>query len=237
MNIALQIVLKFDWENFLLGEQDWSFLFMVGIRTFIMFIVILVGLKMLGKRGVSQLSVFELGVIVGLGSAAGDPMFYKEVGVLSCILVIAVVVLLYHLLKYLTGKIDRLDEWVEGDPIDLICEGELLIKRVNKEPLTKEELFSQLRSNNISHLGQIKQAILESTGQISIFYFKDNEVKPGLPILPQLCKKPFTRISEADCYSCTHCSHTLLIEPTEKEECPVCNHCCWVKALDEKRIS
>ena len=75
----MNVILNFDWENLLLGERDWQFLLMVALRTAAMFLVILIGLRMLGKRGVSQLSVFELGVIVGLGSAAGDPMFYKDV--------------------------------------------------------------------------------------------------------------------------------------------------------------
>lgn len=158
-----------------------------------MFLVVLIGLRLLGKRDVSQLSVFELGVIVGLESAAGDPMFYKDVGVLSCILVFAIIVALYHLLKYIIGKNDRLDKWVEGDPVDLVCDGKLLLDHLEKEPLTKEELFSQLRSNSISHLGQIKQAILEPSGQLSLFYYRDEEVRFGLPVLPQLYNHNFKK--------------------------------------------
>lgn len=72
--------------------EDWSFLPETVLRSLIMFIVILISLRLLGKRGVKQLSIFELVVIIGLGSAAGDPMFYKDVGILPAIIVFSMVV-------------------------------------------------------------------------------------------------------------------------------------------------
>lgn len=86
----LDIFRNVEWKMLLLGEENWSFLLETAFRTLIMFIVILLGLRMLGKRGVKQLSVFELGVIIGLGSAAGDPMFYKDVGLLPGIIVFSI---------------------------------------------------------------------------------------------------------------------------------------------------
>ncbi|TKK69009.1 DUF421 domain-containing protein [Ilyomonas limi] len=235
--IAIEnIMLKFDWKNLLLGESDWQFLLMIAMRTFAMFLVILIGLRMLGKRGISQLSVFELGVVVGLGSAAGDPMFYKDVGILSCILVFAIVIGLYHVLKFVVGKNDWIDEWVEGVPKDIVHEGKLVLKTIENETITKPELFAQLRVNSVSHLGQLKQVILEPTGQLSVYYFQDKEVKYGLPILPQLLNDAVEDITATDHYSCTYCGHTMMLEPTKKEHCPVCNHCCWVKSINETRL-
>ena len=69
-------ILTIDWSAILLGSEEWSFLPEVALRTLIMFIIIITGLRFMGKRGVKQLSVVELVVIIGLGSAAGDPMFY-----------------------------------------------------------------------------------------------------------------------------------------------------------------
>lgn len=69
-----------------------------------MYLVVLVSLRILGKRGVKQLSIFELVVIVGLGSAAGDPMFYREVGILSAVAVFLVVVIAYKITSYFVNK-------------------------------------------------------------------------------------------------------------------------------------
>ena len=52
--------MSIDWSQLAFGKHDWAFLLPVAIRTFAMFLIILVGLRVLGKRGVRQLSVFEL---------------------------------------------------------------------------------------------------------------------------------------------------------------------------------
>ncbi|MBP3839941.1 MAG: DUF421 domain-containing protein, partial [Chryseobacterium sp.] len=63
-------MLTIDWSAIFLGSEEWSFLPEVALRTLIMFIIIITGLRFMGKRGVKQLSVVELVVIIGLGSAA-----------------------------------------------------------------------------------------------------------------------------------------------------------------------
>jgi len=67
----------FNWKELMLGSENWNFLPEVILRTLIIFIIVLVGLRLLGKRGVKQLSIFELVVIVSLGTAAGDPMLFN----------------------------------------------------------------------------------------------------------------------------------------------------------------
>ena len=61
----LDVAAGFDWKVLLLGGEEWSFLPETMLRTSIMFLVILTALSLLGKRGVKQLSVFELVVIIG----------------------------------------------------------------------------------------------------------------------------------------------------------------------------
>ncbi|RYG49103.1 MAG: DUF421 domain-containing protein, partial [Chitinophagaceae bacterium] len=100
----LQAGNQFEWQKLLLGEEEWSFMPEVLFRTLIMFILVLSALRILGKRGVRQLSIFELVVIISLGSAAGDPMFYKDVGIVPAIGVFTVVVSSYYLVTYLVGK-------------------------------------------------------------------------------------------------------------------------------------
>src|SRR5690349_2508880 len=116
----LNAFVDFDWKQLLLGSEEWVFLVETVVRTFIMFMVILIGLRLMGKRGVKQLSVFELVVIIGLGSAAGDPMFYKDVGLLPALIVFSMVVLLYSAVTYLVSKSTRVEKLIEGRPVCLI---------------------------------------------------------------------------------------------------------------------
>ena len=68
------MLLQIDWRTFLLGEEEWNFLFEVLLRSAVMFIVAITAMRILGRRGTKQ-GVFELVLIITLGSAAGDPMF------------------------------------------------------------------------------------------------------------------------------------------------------------------
>lgn len=72
--------MEFDWKEVFMNDLDWSFTLQIIVRTLIMFSVILVFLRMSGKKGVRQLSIFEVAIIIGLGSAAGDPMSNMHTG-------------------------------------------------------------------------------------------------------------------------------------------------------------
>jgi uncharacterized membrane protein YcaP (DUF421 family) len=232
----LQATSGFDWKQLLLGGEDWNFLPETILRTLIMFIVILISLRILGKRGVKQLSIFELVVIIGLGSAAGDPMFYKDVGILPALIVFSMVVGLYTLITYMIGKNQKFEKLVEGKPICLIKDGVFSINNFSKEILGADEFFAELRMQGVSQLGQIEEAIEESSGNISIFYYPDEDVKFGLPIMPDSLEKAHQKIHETDYYSCVFCGYTEKLKPVAKHNCPTCKKWEWVKSSIKKRI-
>lgn len=229
-------IIQLDLKSLLLGSEKWEFLLETAFRTFVMFIVILLYLRLLGKRGVKQLSVFELGVIIGLGSAAGDPMFYKDVGLLPGVLVFSIVFGLYRFITFLINRSDSFERFVEGTPTCILQEGQILVKNFREEPIATDEFFSQLRLHNVSHLGQVKEAIIETNGEISIFYFAEEEVKYGLPIIPRECKDKLVTIPAEDYYACTACGYTDKLTATNEHICPYCEKKEWVKAINTRRI-
>lgn len=226
-----------DWKQVLLGDNEWKFLVETAFRTIMMFIIILTGLSILGKRGVRQLSVFELVVIIGLGSAAGDPMFYKDVGILPAFIVVVIIVGLYILVTYLVGKSKKIEVLLEGKPVCLIKDGRFSIHNFNKDSLARDEFFSELRMQSVSQLGQIELAISETSGKISIIFYPDEEVQYGLPILPDGFKDEAEEIREAGFYSCTFCGHTDELKPATTHICKECQKKQWVKASNKKRVS
>lgn len=225
-----------EWKSLLLGSEEWSFLWEAGLRTFVMFLVILMYLRLLGKRGVKQLSVFELGVIIGLGSAAGDPMFYKDVGLLPGILVFSIVFGLYRLITFLINRSNKLEKFVEGEATCILKKGQILIENFESEPIARDELYSQLRLHSVSHLGQIDEAIIETNGEVSVFYFPEEQVRFGLPILPSLCTNKFDKIPEQGHYSCSYCGYTTEFTQGSSVNCPCCKKQEWLKAINHKRI-
>lgn len=227
----------FDARRLLIGEEmPYSFLAEVLLRTVVMFFIVLLVLRMSGKRGIKQLSVFELAIIISLGSAAGDPMFYEDVALLPAILVFIIVISLYKLITYLTGRYEKVEEFIEGKPVKLIENGKIMYETFRKESLAYDELFSQLRQKNISHLGQVKCAYLETSGDLSIFYFPDEEVIPGLPILPDIYDFPCNEFQSEKSYCCKHCGE-LKSEPHDIIACRVCEELEWIEASKGLRLN
>jgi uncharacterized membrane protein YcaP (DUF421 family) len=226
----------FTWKEFLIGDQEWSFLAEVMLRSFIMFVVIVTALRLLGKRGVKQLSVFELVVIIGLGSAAGDPMFYKEVGLLPAFIVFSMVIILYQLVMKLISKSKKFELLVEGDCVCLISEGRFSIENFKKETLAQDEFFAELRFQGVKHLGQVEMGIIETNGNISLFYYEDQKVKYGLPILPHLFEEKLDIIPKEGTYSCSFCGYTTKLQHSSGHTCTVCEKKKWIKSINELRV-
>jgi len=230
------MLLSVDWSAFFIGEENWEFLIEISIRTLLMYFIILFGLRLLGKRGVRQLSVFELVVIISLGSAAGDPMFYKEIGLLVPVIIFAVIVGAYRLTTYLMAKSKKLDDLIEGKCVYLIKNGAFSIADFGKEGLAYDEFFSELRQQSIAHLGQVETAILETSGNISIYYYPDEQVKYGLPILPDLFEQYTVKIGKADKYACTYCGNVEQLPVSSGHLCKKCKRKQWVQAINCLRI-
>jgi uncharacterized membrane protein YcaP (DUF421 family) len=233
----LCFLLNLDFKELMFGGEDWDFLPETTIRTLMMLIVIIISLRILGKRGVKQLSIFELVVILGLGSAAGDPMFYKDVGILPAVIVFTMIIGVYKIIVFFIAKSKRFEDLIEGKPICLIKEGAFSVKSFPKESFGEDEFFAELRMQGVSQLGQVEEAIEETSGDISVFFYEDDEVKYGLPIMPDSLEKWFHRIYETDYYSCLFCGYTEKLEPAEEHTCPKCSKKRWIKSSNKKRVS
>ncbi|MBE7175176.1 MAG: DUF421 domain-containing protein [Mucilaginibacter polytrichastri] len=227
----------FEWKRLLFNDLPATFLLEVFFRSFVMFAVLLVGLRSSGKRGVKQLSVFELVLIIALGSAAGDPMFYEDVGIIPAIAVFVVVIFLYRLVTWLAAKSPKMEALVEGRPEYLIRNGRFAIEELKKEDLAQDEFFAELRVNNVAHLGQIRCALIETSGVISILYFRDEDVKPGLPLWPEQYDRRAKMTREKGLHACTYCGNVEEIGAGQEHTCGVCKRGEWVKAINGPRIT
>ena len=240
MGISLMFIKHFyllDWQSFLFGSEDAKFLPEVALRSLLMFLIIIFSLRVLGKRSVTQLSVFELGVIIGLGSAAGDPMFYKDVGMLAALLVFVIVITLYRVLTYLINRNEKVEKLMEGEPVYLVEDGKFILENFQREPIAHQEFFAQLRQHSVTHLGQLKLAIIETNGLISLFYYEDKDVRYGLPVLPHLCLKKFRELPNEGYYACSWCGK---VEEAKKaatlKVCTICAKAEWIEAINHRRV-
>ena len=227
----------FDLHRMALDKVPLEFLGEVALRSLYTFVLVFLFLKITGRRGVRQMSLFEVLIILTLGSAAGDVAFYDDVPMLPVLIVFVSLGLLYRLVMWLMAHSEKLEDLLEGKPILVVEEGELAWEKLRAENMTEFEFFMELRINSIEHLGQVKRAILETNGQISVYYFDDEEVKPGLPILPAECVEYFKVVPEENDYACTRCSAIFRLGAGERKICPRCQHAEWAKASRATRIT
>lgn len=227
----------FDWHRMALDKVPVDFLAEVALRSVYTFVLVFIFLKITGRRGVRQMSLFEVLIILTLGSAAGDVAFYDDVPMLPVLVVFVTLALLYRLIMWLMGKSETLENLLEGKPIPVIEQGELAWKNLQAENMTEFEFFMELRINGVEQLGQVRLAILETNGQISLYYYADRDVKAGLSILPPPHNASFATMPRDDEYACVRCSAVLKLRAGDKQLCPRCANAEWSRASRAKRVT
>ena len=227
--------MNFDWHTMLINDLDWKYFLEIILRTLIMFVFVLVFLRMSGKKGVRQLSLFEVAIIIALGSAAGDPMFNKDAAIIPSLLVFGVILAFYRALTFFAARNEKVETLLEGSAMYIIEDGEFTLNEESDNTFAKDEFFAEMRNQSIEHVGQVKTALLETNGQVSFFYFDDAEVKAGLPILPKSYLKKSDQVTEAGDYACTYCGKVQHLKGPM--QCNRCKHKEWVKAIKALRIT
>lgn len=220
----------FDLQRMFFGDLPLAFTLEVAFRTLFIYLYALTALRLLGRnRGLSALSLFEYAIIIALGSATGDAMFYPEVPLLHCMIVITLVVVTNQVLIWLSNRSERFEVILEGTPHRLIIDGMIDVEGLKKAALSQEEVFIQLRHEGIVQLGEVRRAYFETDGRSSVFRYKDEAVKAGLPIEPPWdIERPTIykagQTIEGDhvlaCMNCGQISHYKSGEPLM-----VCSHC------------
>lgn len=229
--------MKIDWHRIFFSDHPYSFFLEILIRTPIMFLAVVVILRLTGKRGIQQLSIFEMVMIITMGSAAGDSMFYDDVGLLHCIAVFGIILIVYRVLILVIARSEKAEMLLEGQPIYLLRNGKMCLSEIDNDEMGADEFFGELRSQNVEHLGQLRYVILEDTGKLSVFYYPDDKVRPGLPVLPDDYNKKSSRIEQPGLYACARCGNTQPQKQTDSAICELCGNHEWVMAIDSKRIT
>ncbi|CNI12027.1 DUF421 domain-containing protein [Yersinia vastinensis] len=225
----------FDFNRMALDKFPIEFLAEVGIRCLFTFVLVFLFLKLSGRRGVRQMSLFEVVIILTLGSAAGDVTFYEDVPMLPVVMVFISIMIMYRLSTLLMSRSEKIQQWMEGKPLIIVNDGVFAWESMQQENITHDEFFMELRQQGVEHLGQVRLAILEVNGAISVFFFTNEQVKPGLPVLPKCCVKSFNTIEKSGEYACSQCSLIITLSAGSHATCQQCGHHHWVEALHHQR--
>lgn len=165
----------FDWERLLIGFPPELYLLEIVFKSIVIFLILLLVLRMLGKRAQQNISPMQQLLMIALGSAAGDALLYPDVPLAYAALILLGVSGLTMLLEVASGHFRPVRDYVESRPRVLVRDGDVDWDALGKERTTRRELFAELRVKGARSLSQVDAAILEVTGDISVFL---NDRKP-----------------------------------------------------------
>ena len=148
-------------------------------RTVILYILLMVGLRLLGKRQIADMEPSELVLTLIISDLAVVPMQDYGIPMINGVLPIITLLCLSMLLSFFNLKSIRFRALICGTPAVIIQNGVVNQKNMAKNRLTLDELFEQLRSQGFTDLNAVKYAVLETNGQLSILpYTKEAPITP-----------------------------------------------------------
>jgi len=173
----------FDWIRIVIGQQPPLYLLEVAFKCVLVFLLLLLVMRIMGKRGQAKLSPMQQMLLIALGSAAGDALLYPTVALLYAAVVLFGVTGLTVGLEYLSGRSHWVRNRVESHPRLLVHDGVVDGDALLRERTTERELHAALRVSGARSMSQVRYAILEVDGEISVF-LNDREPADEDLILP-----------------------------------------------------
>lgn len=138
------------------------------IRSIILYIIVLIVMRLMGKREIGQLQPFELAIAIMIADLASVPMSEIGIPIINGIIPILGLLVMHLIISYINLKSMKMRQLICGKPSILIYRGKIDENIMRKERFTVNELQERLRANNINDINDVEYAILETSGQVSI---------------------------------------------------------------------
>jgi uncharacterized membrane protein YcaP (DUF421 family) len=139
----------------------------IVLRTILVFGVLLVLTRVIGRRELSSLQPFDLILLIILGDAVQQGLTQDDYSLTGAFLVIFTFAILQVFVSWLGYRFPRARPVLEGQPIVIVDDGKVIERNLKRERLTEGEIAEEARCNGIAHLAQVKWAVLETNGKIS----------------------------------------------------------------------
>ena len=156
-------------------------------RSIILYLIVLIVMRIMGKREISQLQPFELAISIMIADLATIPMADTGIPISNGIVPILGLLVMHVLISVINLKSLKAREIICGKPRILIYRGKIQHDALIKERITINELQERLRAQNIFHLGDVEYAILETSGQVNVIEKpnKRNTTPEDFGIMPE----------------------------------------------------
>jgi uncharacterized membrane protein YcaP (DUF421 family) len=140
----------------------------IMLRTALIYLALLIGLRLTGKKEVGQMSLFDLVLLLLIANAVQNAMTGPDTSLTGGIVAAGTLLAVHAALSQLTWRFAKVRHLAEGTPALLIHWGKVLQKNLAKEKVTAEEIHQALRSHGVSNVEDVALATLEIDGSISV---------------------------------------------------------------------
>jgi len=208
-----------DIGRILNGNTPPVFYIEIIIRAVFVYVLIIAGLRFMGKRMASRLSRNEVAAMASLAAATGMPIQTPDKGLLPALVMALVVILAQRIIATISTRRQTFERLTQGAIGTLVLDSCLQVDEMQKSRISRARLFSQLRGSSIRHLGEVKRLYLEAGGSFTLI--RNNEHKPGPSVLPDWDQEFTDEQKRApEVIVCSHCG--CHVAPAVKE-CPNCH--------------
>lgn len=145
-----------------------AYMLVILIRTFLLYLLVILAMRMMGKRQVGELQPSELVIAIMISDVASIPMQNTGVPLISGVIPILTLLTAELLVSFVSLKNRKFRRLLSGKPSILIYKGRINEKEMERQRFNLEDLLEELRINNFADVSQIDYAVLETNGEISI---------------------------------------------------------------------
>lgn len=149
---------------FELSMPWWQFV----LRAAIVYVVLLLMVRLSGKRTVGQFTPFDLILVVLLGNAVQNSLIGEDMSLIGGLLLAATLICLNWVTGWITSRSRRIDRLIEGSPVLLVRDGQVFEPVLRAQQLSQADLEVALRQADCSHIDEVALAVLETNGHISV---------------------------------------------------------------------
>ena len=137
------------------------------LRASVVFVAVFLVTRLIGCRELISLEPFDVILLVVIGDLVQQGVTQSDYSLTGATTVISTIALLTVLTAWLSYRVRRLRPVLEGEPVVLVVDGEVLQRNLERERMTREELEAEARLQQISSLDDVRFAVLETNGKIS----------------------------------------------------------------------
>lgn len=150
-------------------------LLIIAFRTVLFYAIIVLVMRVMGKREVGELGIIDIVVFLIIAEVAAFALDSPKEKLIEAIVPITILVVIQLISSFISLKSKKFRDLVDGDPSTLIRDGEIIEAELRKQRYNLDDLFQQLREQKVGSVRDVTYAFLEPSGNLSVFTKEDTQ--------------------------------------------------------------